>query len=474
MKNVVAAAAFTGMAVSAQAADLPLKAVTYKAPISSVYDWTGFYFGVNAGVGVGSDRTRLSIPNITSEQTNLSPLGAIGGAQVGYNWQRQNWVLGIETDFQGSSQRDDHTCLFVCVATNRLTFDRKLDWFGTARGRIGYTTGPVLGYFTGGFAYGNVKTTIGETVLIGPGGLPPLRAVSASIENEQVHTGYTIGSGVEAALGGNWTGKLEYLYLDLGSRNATYTFANTPHTVDTRYRDNIFRAGLNYRIGDIATYAPPPAANWSGLYVGGNVGSGYGRDRSSYVVGAYNEQFNLTPKGFLGGGQIGYNWQSGAWVAGVEADFQGSTQKDDDACVTLCTSGLSISLNRKLSWLGTARGRLGYSVGSTLFYATGGYAYGEIKTDVVASTGSSSATAAFKHSQGGWTVGGGIERPLQFFGWIGPNWTSKTEYLYVDLGHGSDSFVGLGATHTISSNVTEHIFRTGLNYHFNSPVVAKY
>jgi outer membrane immunogenic protein len=62
MKNFVAAAAFAGMAVSAQAADLPLKAVTYKAPISSVYDWTGFYFGVNAGVGVGSDRTRFEYP----------------------------------------------------------------------------------------------------------------------------------------------------------------------------------------------------------------------------------------------------------------------------------------------------------------------------------------------------------------------------------------------------------------------------
>ncbi|UZE50041.1 outer membrane protein [Rhodopseudomonas sp. P2A-2r] len=453
---------------------MPVKPYTKAPALAAAYDWSGFYLGVNAGVGVGRDLTRLSIPARSSEQTHLSPFGAIGGIQAGYNWQIKNWVLGLEADIQGAGQQDD-ACLFVCSATNRVQLDRKLDWFGTVRGRIGYTTGPVLGYFTGGFAYGNVKTSIVETATPATfGGLAPAVSTGTFV-NEQVRTGYAIGSGVEAALGGNWTGKLEYLYLDLGSRTGSYTFATVPHTVDTNYRDNIFRAGLNYRIGSVAAYAPPAPANWSGSYVGGNFGSGYGRNRSSYAVGAYNEQFDLVPQGFLGGGQVGYNWQSGAWVAGVEADFQGSTQKDDKACLTLCTTALSIALDQKLSWLGRARGRLGYTVGSTLFYATGGFAYGEVKTDVVAqATTGGTAAFTFKNSRGGWTAGGGIERPMQFFGWAAPNWTSKTEYLYVDLGRSTGSFTALGATHTFSTSVTEHIFRTGLNYHFDTPVIARF
>ena len=69
-----------------------------------VYDWTGFYIGVNAGIGVGQNRTRLDIPAFPSaEQSHLSPFGAIGGAQVGYNWQiNKDWLVGLEADIQAS------------------------------------------------------------------------------------------------------------------------------------------------------------------------------------------------------------------------------------------------------------------------------------------------------------------------------------------------------------------------------------
>jgi outer membrane immunogenic protein len=82
-------------------------------------------------------------------------------------------------------------------------------------------------------------------------------------------------------------------------------------------------------------------------------------------------------------------------------------------------------------------------------------------------------------TKGGWTAGAGIETPFQLFGLFGPNWTSKTEYLYVDLGSSTDTFSvpllpPVSVAFTSSTRVTEHIFRTGLNYHFNSPVVAKY
>ncbi|MEH2473014.1 outer membrane immunogenic protein [Nitrobacteraceae bacterium AZCC 2161] len=476
MKKFLIAAALAGMSVGAEAADLPAKAPYTKAPaLAAVYDWTGFYVGVNAGVGVGRDPTRLSIPGLSLEQTNLSPLGAIGGVQAGYNWQTSNWMLGLEADIQASGQHEDSTCLLSCSATTNVRFDRKLEWFGTARARIGYATGPVLTYVTGGFAYGDVKTAITERTPVPVfGGFASPFPVAGTFTNDQIRTGYTFGSGLEAALGGNWTGKIEYLYIDLGSRTGTYSLAGTTHTVDTRYRDNIFRAGLNYRFGSNGTTASLPVANWSGLYIGGNVGSGLGRNRSSFNADIYAEQFDLVPDGFLGGGQIGYNWQSGAWLYGVEADFQGSTQKDNKACITLCSAGLSTSPEQKLPWLGTARGRLGYSIGSTLFYVTGGYAYGEVKTSLREFAGGAAARIDISNTKGGWTAGGGIESPLQFFNWFGPNWTSKTEYLYVDLGRATSNFVAANTPQTFSTAVTEHIFRTGLNYHFNSPVVAKY
>jgi outer membrane immunogenic protein len=83
-------------------------------------------------------------------------------------------------------------------------------------------------------------------------------------------------------------------------------------------------------------------------------------------------------------------------------------------------------------------------------------------------------TQSFSHTNAGWTLGAGIETPFRLLGLLGPNWTTKTEYLYVDLGSNSDNFM-IGTTPaTATRSVTEHVFRTGINYHFNSPVVAKY
>ena len=127
-----------------------------------------------------------------------------------------------------------------------------------------------------------------------------------------------------------------------------------------------------------------------------------------------------------------------------------------------------------LPWFGTVRGRLGYSVGSTLFYATGGLAYGSIKTKIATNSFVGPVTQSFSHTNTGWTAGAGIETPFTLLGLLGPNWTTKTEYLYVDLGSTSDSFIFGATPATTTRSVTEHVFRTGINYHFNSPVVAKY
>jgi outer membrane immunogenic protein len=172
--------------------------------------------------------------------------------------------------------------------------------------------------------------------------------------------------------------------------------------------------------------------------------------------------------------QAGYNWQLGNWVYGLEADIQGSSQQDNKTCVLSCSAIAGAAYDARLPWLGTVRGRLGYSVGPSLFYVTGGYAYGEVKTKI-AFTGAAISGVNFSDTRSGWTVGGGIETPFTLLGLFGPNWTTTTEYLYVDLGSSSDLVdFGGGVTAVSSTHVREHIFRTGLNYHFNAPVVTRY
>jgi outer membrane immunogenic protein len=469
MKKYLLATALVGLGSAPTiAADLAARPYTKAPALAAVYDWTGFYIGVNAGVGLGRDRFQHDFLGVGSVYSfYVSPQGGFAGGQVGYNWQTGSVlgpiVFGVEADIQGAGLSDDRTTFNEAVVLRN--YNQKLDWFGTARGRIGIANGPVLSYVTAGFAYANVKTSASATF----GG------VTNTFSNERTQGGWVVGSGVEAALGGNWTGKIEYLYLNLGNKSDIAALAAaTP--INTELRENIFRVGLNYRIGGRA-YAPVAAANWAGFYLGGNFGSGTGRDRSTLNLPAvgFFQAFNLAPDGINGGVQAGYNWQAANWVFGLEADIQGSTQQDNKTCVLSCIpGGVTAAYDATLPWFGTVRGRLGYSVGSTLFYATGGLAYGSIKTKIDTNSFVGPVTQSFSHTNTGWTAGAGIETPFTLLGLLGPNWTTKTEYLYVDLGSTSDSFVFGAVPATTTRSVTEHVFRTGINYHFNSPVVAKY
>ena len=332
------AVAAIGSVGAATAADLPMKAPYLKAPVAMVYDWTGFYIGVNAGVGIGRDYTRLAIPAFpggpTAEASYLSPTGGVGGGQIGYNWQTgplflgSPMIFGVEADLQGTGLSDHRTCLLGCMPAQNSMFSQKLDWFGTVRGRIGLTEGPVMTYLTAGYAYGSVKTTLTETI-----------GTTGAFSSNQNHGGWTWGSGIEASLGGNWSGKIEYLWLTLGNRLNAFTLNTFPQAMSTDIREQIFRVGLNYRIGGNSVYVLPPAANWAGFYLGGNIGSGTGRDRSALNVGGVGgttELFNLSPDGINGGIQAGYNWQAANVVFGLEADIQGSSQRDNRACVQFC------------------------------------------------------------------------------------------------------------------------------------------
>jgi outer membrane immunogenic protein len=163
-----------------------------------------------------------------------------------------------------------------------------------------------------------------------------------------------------------------------------------------------------------------PGYNWTGFYAGINGGYGFGRSdfSSPFASGSFDTS------GGLVGGTLGYNYQLGQAVFGIEGDIDASWIEGDTAC-----GGPSCEV--KNNWLSTVRGRLGYAAGRFMPYVTGGCAFGDIKTSV-SDIGSANETKA------GWTVGGGIETGLS-----GP-WSAKLEHLYADLGRGG-TIVGADA-----------------------------
>jgi outer membrane immunogenic protein len=497
MKKLMLASGLAALAAAtpAVAADMPLK-----APPPIAYGWSGVYLGANVGLSVGRSRseqreTITAVGLVSSNETFvLSPLGIIGGAQIGVNWQSApNWVIGLEADIQGSDQRDDN-CIGGCefLPGGGIRFSQRVNWFGTARARAGWTNGPVLFYLTGGYAYGRVTTGVLETVRLG------LNETLA-----QSRSGWTAGAGIEAQLYGNWSGKVEYLYLDLGTVSGTVDLAGiVTFAVSSRVQDHIFRAGVNYKFGDPIYVAAAPrgvykarppvvAYNWSGIYVGGNAGVSVARDATSHPINIPSfgsDRFTLSPYGAIGGVGIGANWQVSPFVVwGLEADVQASGERDASTCLLACVSlppGFVTTFerfNQRLNWFGTVRGRAGWSTGPALFYVTGGFAYGRIETAInrLFTIGVGSPTTAdvsFAENRSGWTAGAGLEAQ------IAGNLTGKIEYLYLDLGSVSGAFAFTGGTiagangpASFTSRVRDHVFRVGVNYKLDwGPVVARY
>jgi len=204
-------------------------------------------------------------------------------------------------------------------------------------------------------------------------------------------------------------------------------------------------ADLSRRPPPLPTKAPPvvvPSYNWTGFYVGINGGYGWGRSRWSGLPGSFNAN------GGLFGGQLGYNWQFGQFVYGVEGDADWT---DLRGTANLANCGGTFCRTRN-DFLATARGRLGLAVDRWLPYVTGGLAVGNIKASVP-------GFAGIDQTNAGWTVGGGVEFALM------GNWTAKAEYLHVDLGNaGCTVACGLPAGNNVS--LTTEVLRGGINYRF--------
>jgi outer membrane immunogenic protein len=206
-KLLLASAAMMTLGVtSASAADLSSgKKMPYKAlPYMQTYNWSGFYLGINGGGGWG-------------DSDSSGKFGGLVGGTVGYNYQVSQAVFGLEGDIDWSDLSRNRNCAaFSCETRN--------NWLSTVRGRLGYAFDRFMPYVTGGVAFGDIKTSVAG---IG--------------DSSATKTGWTVGGGLEAAIAGPWTAKVEYLYVDLGS-------GNSPVGSSENFKTNIVRAGINYRL----------------------------------------------------------------------------------------------------------------------------------------------------------------------------------------------------------------------------------
>src|SRR3954468_16794025 len=187
----------------AAAADLYYgKAPAFAAAPFNGYNWNGAYVGVNLGYQWGK----------VTNWGGGEPNGIMGGGQIGYNWQFNQFVLGLEADIQGSAAEGTFAA-----------YKFSNPWFATMRGRAGYAMNNVLFYVTGGLAYGGGRVDF------------------AGVSEAQSHFSWTFGGGVIVGLPPTWSAKAEYLYVRLEDRSYVLTGINNG------FSSNLFRLGVNYR-----------------------------------------------------------------------------------------------------------------------------------------------------------------------------------------------------------------------------------
>ncbi len=214
-------------------------------------------------------------------------------------------------------------------------------------------------------------------------------------------------------------------------------------------------------------YAAP--RNWEGFYFGGHLGYGWGEFEASDVdpVFLIDEDLDHEPEGWLYGAQIGYNWQwHSKWVFGVEADIAGSDVDGDASYDFVFAPGDAFvqTQSMELEYFATVRARLGYDLGKTLLFVTGGWAFAQVDIDfdtAIVGPGPIPDTgflASADSSHDGWVIGGGFET------WLRDNVSLKVEYLYADLDE--EVYQPVATVAGEPFEFTIQTVRVGINFHF--------
>jgi opacity protein-like surface antigen len=491
------------------------------APRSAAsYDWTGFYAGGFAGSAWGT--TKWDFP-ATATSADPTIAGMIGGGTIGYNKQFGRWVVGAEGDVAFGNALGGQSCqdgINNIGITANCNDDVRL--LVTTTARIGYTwLDDVLIYGKVGGAWIKNKLNAScngdaaATFLSVPGCFSTNLLVDSNgvggVQNLPLNDsrfGFTVGAGVEWAVSPAWSAKVEYDYLDFGSKSLTL-----PDTTALNLREsfNQVKVGLNYHFGAADQISAPaqmvkaqPAApfNWTGAYAGAEIG-----DRLSSSAWMTTSTAHTTfPPGFpnsgpdvttasqnffssavQGGLYAGYNWQfSPRLLAGIEGDVAlGSSGMTRAGIPGTYGNGLASVIGSvgtapeafdsstvKLGWDGSVRGRVGFLATPTiLVYGTAGVAFqdvsfggscaGVITLGVGGSCFFGPESQMFSAVRTGWTAGAGVE------GVLTGNWLGKLEFRYSDFGRYSNTlFAGTGDDVTANIHVQTYKFLAGLGYKF--------
>jgi len=535
MKGSLLAGAFCSffLAGAAGAADLPLKAPANPTPATS--PWTGFYIG--GGFGFRASQTSETsdftsrggrapqppTPIIASSEP-LNGIALRGSAFAGYNWQvTRQWVLGIEGDlgfadqtttFAGRPFPDQSFSSFV--ASDGIA--AKTTWDASVRARFGFLVTPsALVYATTGAAWQHyeISTTCRSFVctdfLVGfPGG--PFLITPAVTNNSTTKPGWTIGGGIETALGGHWFARADYRYADFGSSTFTITRFSTflpfnpiANAFDVALRTHTVGFGLAYKFGDevVATGAPAgwldalpvkaPSAkatvssSWNGLYTGLGLGlRSSGTDAtttsaSDPVLGfgagvAASEPIGGTA--FRSAPYLGVNWQiAPRWLVGIEGDFGFANQSTSLEGFGFSPGVFAFELNKsdtfavRTTWDASARGRVGFLVTPALLaYGTAGAAWQHFTVastcDSLACGGLAPAVVTESTTRAGWTMGAGLESMLS------GNWFARAEYRFADFRPTSLTLtrqdgVGNPVSTSFDVGLRTHTATFGISYKFS-------
>ncbi|MEO1161486.1 MAG: outer membrane beta-barrel protein, partial [Pseudomonadota bacterium] len=418
-------------AIAQQRPDNKVATATWSSDYDAIETWTGFYAGAHAGAGAFSGRALdwgVDIFDTLDGDINLEAAAALGGAQVGYNWQSGALVTGIEADFTATGFAENRS-----FDGSDFYAEANMPWMATLRARLGLASGNTMAYVTAGLAVAQLEHC-------GNDNDPCSTDNDDDIEWNEVRPGIVAGAGVETRIDRNWSLKGEYLYVNILDTDVVYDDDSDPADGGEQVRfgnqSHQVRIGINYHV-DGLPYEPGETDDdnlWTGLYLGAHAGAGafsgrafdWGRDIFDQPSGDLNQGAAAA----LGGVQAGYNWQSGALVTGIEADFTATGFSENRSFFSNDTNKF---VQAEMPWMATVRARMGLASGNTMAYVTAGLAIARLEHCANRNEPCSTAAIngnddiAWNEVRPGIVAGAGVETRLSH------DWSLKGEYLYVNI-----------------------------------------